>query len=53
MPIDINSLRVDHGGDPDFWRENQRRRFCDPGLVDLVLQLDNVSGDLAAAVNRV
>lgn len=42
MPIDINSLRKDRGGDPDFWRENQRKRFCDPGLVDLVLALDDV-----------
>jgi seryl-tRNA synthetase len=42
MPIDINFLRKDRGGDPDFWRENQRKRFCDPGLVDLVLSLDEV-----------
>ncbi len=44
MPIDIKSLRADSGGDPDFWRENQRRRFCDPGLVDVVLGFDTVSG---------
>ena len=44
MPLDINVLRKDRGGDPDFWRENQRRRFCDPGLVDTVLALDEVCG---------
>ncbi len=42
MPIDINFLRKDKGGDPDFWRENQRKRFQDAGLVDLVVGYDEV-----------
>jgi hypothetical protein len=42
QPIDINELRADRGGNPDFWRENQRRRFQDPALVDQVLALDEV-----------
>jgi hypothetical protein len=25
MVLDINVLRADRGGDPDFWRENQVR----------------------------
>ena len=48
QPIDINFLRKDKGGDPDFWRENQRKRFQDPALVDLVIQLDEVSGPCCA-----
>jgi len=43
MPIDIRELRVDQGGDPERWREFQRKRFKDPELVDRVLALDNVS----------
>lgn len=42
MPIDINWLREDKGGDPEKWRESQRKRFQDPGLVDAVLALDAV-----------
>lgn len=40
MPIDINSLRVDRGGDLDGVREAQRRRFKPAGLVDEVLAVD-------------
>eukprot|EP00500_Bicosoecida_sp_ms1_P000223 CAMPEP_0203812020 /NCGR_PEP_ID=MMETSP0115-20131106/3909_1 /ASSEMBLY_ACC=CAM_ASM_000227 /TAXON_ID=33651 /ORGANISM="Bicosoecid sp, Strain ms1" /LENGTH=485 /DNA_ID=CAMNT_0050720857 /DNA_START=38 /DNA_END=1491 /DNA_ORIENTATION=- len=40
MPIDINWLREDKGGDPEKWREHQRARFQDAGLVDEVLRLD-------------
>ncbi|CAJ1350234.1 unnamed protein product, partial [Effrenium voratum] len=40
MPIDINSLRVDRGGDPDAVREAQRSRFKADERVDGVLQLD-------------
>ena len=42
MPIDINFLREDKGGDPEKWREYQRKRFADPSLVDKVLDLDKV-----------
>lgn len=36
MPIDINLLRADRGGDPDLVRESQRRRFASVELVDQV-----------------
>ncbi len=36
MPIDINLLRVDRGGDPELVRESQRRRFAPVELVDQV-----------------
>lgn len=42
MPIDIRELRVDQGGDPERWREFQRKRFKDADLVDRVLELDSV-----------
>jgi seryl-tRNA synthetase len=40
MPIDINLLRKDKGGDPDRVRKSQRDRFKDETLVDQVLELD-------------
>eukprot|EP00931_Biecheleriopsis_adriatica_P087169 TRINITY_DN61676_c0_g1_i1.p1 TRINITY_DN61676_c0_g1~~TRINITY_DN61676_c0_g1_i1.p1 ORF type:complete len:571 (-),score=126.58 TRINITY_DN61676_c0_g1_i1:186-1898(-) len=42
MPIDINSLRADRGGDPDAVRAAQHKRFKDDAdqLVDKVLALD-------------
>lgn len=40
MPIDITWLREDQGGDPEKWRENERKRFGDPAIVDRVLVLD-------------
>lgn len=40
MPIDINLLRADRGGDPDLVRESQRRRFASVELVDQVLAKD-------------
>ena len=40
MPIDINLLRVERGGDPEKVRESQRRRFANEELVDEVLALD-------------
>ena len=40
MPIDINILRVERGGDPEKVRESQRRRFANVELVDEVLALD-------------
>jgi hypothetical protein len=40
MPIDINLLREEKGGNPDLVRESQRRRHADVGLVDVVIELD-------------
>ncbi|CAK4642139.1 hypothetical protein LEN26_003367 [Aphanomyces euteiches] len=40
MPIDINLLRVERGGNPDLVRESQRKRFADVDLVDRVIALD-------------
>jgi hypothetical protein len=36
MPIDINLLRPERGGDPEIVRESQRRRFASVDLVDQV-----------------
>ena len=36
MPIDINLLREDRGGNPELVRESQRRRFASVELVDQV-----------------
>ena len=40
MPIDINLLRVERGGDPEKVRESQRRRFASVELVDKVISID-------------
>ena len=40
MPIDINLLRTDKGGDPEAVRKSQRERFKDETLVDQVIELD-------------
>ena len=41
MPIDINILRKDKGGDPDKVRKSEIDRFTDtPDLVDNVIDLD-------------
>jgi len=40
MPIDINLLRADKGGNPDAVRKSQRDRFKDETLVDQVIELD-------------
>lgn len=42
MPIDIRELRADQGGDPEKWRELQRKRFRDVAIIDRILELDNV-----------
>ena len=42
MPIDINLLRADRGGDPDLVRESQRRRFASVELVDQVRKEEGV-----------
>ena len=35
MPLDINMLRADRGGDPEKVRESQRRRFASVELVNI------------------
>lgn len=52
MPIDINSLRVDRGGDPEDVREAQRKRFKDDGLVDNVLALDQKWRELVTTIRN-
>lgn len=41
MVLDIECFRADKGGDPDKVRENQKKRFKDPALVDKVVEADN------------
>ena len=41
MVLDIESLRPERGGDPDKVRQNQRDRYCNPGLVDTALEFDD------------
>lgn len=40
MPIDINLLRAEKGGDPEKVRQSQRDRYKDDKLVDEVIDLD-------------
>lgn len=40
MPIDINLLRKEKGGDPDLVRKSEETRCRDPKLVDEVIELD-------------
>jgi seryl-tRNA synthetase len=41
MPIDINILRKDKGGDPEKVKKSEIDRFTDdPTLVDTVIELD-------------
>jgi hypothetical protein len=42
MPIDINNIRADRGGDPEKWREYCRKRNKPAELVDRVVDLDAV-----------
>lgn len=53
MPIDINLLRAEKGGDPEYWRGVLRKRFMDVALVDRVIDLDQVSGSPQQALNTV
>lgn len=41
MVLDVELFRTDKGGDPEKMRENQRRRFKDEKLVDMVVEKDN------------
>ena len=38
--LDIDMLRPDKGGDPEKFREIQRRRFKDVTLIDRILEAD-------------
>ncbi len=40
MVLDIDLFREEKGGNPEKIRENQRKRFKDPSLVDKVLAAD-------------
>jgi len=42
MPIDINLVKVEKGGDPELVRESQRKRFADVEIVDKIIHLDEV-----------
>jgi seryl-tRNA synthetase len=46
MPIDINNIREERGGDPDLWREFQQKRFSSTDGVDEVIELDKVSSSI-------
>lgn len=43
MPIDLNLLRVDRGGDPEKIRASQKARFADETLVDQCIELDTIA----------
>lgn len=43
MPIDINWLRKEKGGDPDKWRQIMKMRFRPVEQIDKVIALDEVS----------
>ena len=51
MPIDINLLRVDRGGDPEKVRESQRRRYDSVELVDEIIEMDNRWRKLTAQID--
>jgi seryl-tRNA synthetase len=40
MVLSIDLFRQEKGGDPEKMRENQRKRFKDPGLVDIIVAKD-------------
>lgn len=40
MVLDIELFRAEKGGDPEKMRENQRKRFKDVKLVDLIVEKD-------------
>jgi len=40
MPIDINLLRKEKGGNPDAVKKSQKDRFADEALVDSIIDLD-------------
>lgn len=40
MVLDIELFRAEKGGNPDKIRENQKKRFKDVGLVDIIVDND-------------
>ena len=44
MPVDINWLRAERGGNPEAFRQFHRDRNLSTELVDRVIELDKVSG---------
>jgi len=42
MVLDIDQFRVEKGGNPDKIKENQKKRFCDEGMVDKIVEYDNL-----------
>ena len=42
MTLDIDAFRPEKGGDPEKVRENQRKRFADPNMVDKVVESDEL-----------
>ncbi|KAG8230445.1 hypothetical protein J437_LFUL014709, partial [Ladona fulva] len=42
MVLDIELFRPEKGGNPDYIRENQRKRFKDVELVETVINMDNL-----------
>merc|ERR1719150_31624 len=40
MVLDIDEFRLEKGGNPDKVKENQKRRFCDVGMVDKIVAFD-------------
>lgn len=52
MPIDINKVRSDRGGDPEAVKRSQVIRFKDPSIVDQVIELDQDWRQKAFAVQQ-
>jgi len=42
MVLDIDQFRAEKGGNPEKIKENQRKRFCDEGMVDKIVDYDNL-----------
>merc|ERR1712013_457413 len=42
MVLDIDQFRVEKGGNPEKIKENQKKRFCDEGMVDKIVEYDNL-----------
>ena len=40
MPIDINLLRKEKGGNPEQVKKSQQDRFADSEIVDQIIDLD-------------
>eukprot|EP00816_Leptocylindrus_hargravesii_P007582 CAMPEP_0196811786 /NCGR_PEP_ID=MMETSP1362-20130617/20058_1 /TAXON_ID=163516 /ORGANISM="Leptocylindrus danicus, Strain CCMP1856" /LENGTH=478 /DNA_ID=CAMNT_0042187169 /DNA_START=23 /DNA_END=1459 /DNA_ORIENTATION=- len=52
MPIELNLLRTYKGGDPEKYREYQKKRFKDPAVVDQVLAEDEKWRDLVVQKDK-